>query len=205
MILIITGGIGSGKSVAVGMLNEMYGFPVYSADVRVKELYNECPGLLDSIEAELGCSLRDKDGNFVPSLLAREIFSESGALEKVETLVFPVLMDDFNKWMEEHPAGVHIMESATVMEKDFFRGFGDLALLVTAPLELRIMRAVHRDSSTDEQVRARISKQKLMNEPSLLEGKTWLPFEVILNDGSTLDLRKKLTDFVEKNGLTKML
>ena len=205
MILIITGGIGSGKSVAVGMLNEMYGFPVYSADVRVKELYNECPGLLDSIEAELGCSLRDKDGNFVPSLLAREIFSESGALEKVETLVFPVLMDDFNKWMEEHPAGVHIMESATVMEKDFFRGFGDLALLVTAPLELRIMRAVHRDSSTDEQVRARISKQKLMNDPSLLEGKTWLPFEVILNDGSTLDLREKLTDFVEKNGLTKML
>ena len=171
----------------------------------MKELYNECPGLLDSIEAELGCSLRDKDGNFVPSLLAREIFSESGALEKVETLVFPVLMDDFNKWMEEHPAGVHIMESATVMEKDFFRGFGDLALLVTAPLELRIMRAVHRDSSTDEQVRARISKQKLMNDPSLLEGKTWLPFEVILNDGSTLDLREKLTDFVEKNGLTKML
>ena len=205
MILIITGGIGSGKSVAAGMLNEMYGFPVYSADVRVKELYNECPGLLDSIEAELGCSLRDKDGNFVPSLLAREIFSESGALEKVETLVFPVLMDDFNKWMEEHPAGVHIMESATVMEKDFFRGFGDLALLVTAPLELRIMRAVHRDSSTDEQVRARISKQKLMNDPSLLEGKTSLPFEVILNDGSTLDLREKLTDFIEKNRLTKML
>ena len=205
MILIITGGIGSGKSVAAGMLNEMYGFPVYSADVRVKELYNECPGLLDSIEAELRCSLRDKDGSFVPSLLAREIFSESGALEKVETLVFPVLMDDFNKWMEEHPAGVHIMESATVMEKDFFRGFGDLALLVTAPLELRIMRAVHRDSSTDEQVRARISKQKLMNDPSLLEGKTSLPFEVILNDGSTLDLREKLTDFIEKNRLTKML
>ena len=54
MILILTGGIGSGKSVAAGMLNEMYGFPVYSADVRVKELYDECPGLLDNIEAELG-------------------------------------------------------------------------------------------------------------------------------------------------------
>ena len=87
MILIITGGIGGGKSVAAGMLNEIYGFPVYSADVRVKELYDECPGLLDNIEAQLGCSLRDKDGSFVPSLLAREIFSDSGALEKVETLV----------------------------------------------------------------------------------------------------------------------
>ena len=205
MILILTGGIGSGKSVAAGMLNEMYGFPVYSADVRVKELYDECPGLLDNIEAELGCSLRDKVGSFVPSLLAREIFSDSGALEKVESLVFPVLMHDFNKWVDEHPSSVHIMESATVMEKEFFRGFGDLALLVTAPLEMRIKRAVHRDSSTEEQVRSRISKQKLMNDPSLLEGKTWLPFEVIMNDGSTLDLREKLTDFVEKNRLTKML
>jgi hypothetical protein len=44
-----------------------------------------------------------------------------------------------------------------------------------------------------------------MNDPSLLEGETWLPFEVIINDGSTLDLREKLTNFVEKNGLTKML
>ena len=205
MILILTGGIGSGKSVAAGMLNEMYGFPVYSADVRVKELYDECPGLLDNIEAELGCSLRDKVGSFVPSLLAREIFSDSGALEKVESLVFPVLMHDFNKWVEEHPSSVHIIESATVMEKEFFRGFGDLALLVTAPLDMRIKRAVHRDSSTEEQVRSRISKQKLMNDPSLLEGETWLPFEVIMNDGSTLDLREKLTDFVENNGLTKML
>ena len=205
MILILTGGIGSGKSVAARMLNEMYGFPVYSADVRVKELYDECPGLLDNIEAELGCSLRDKVGSFVPSLLAREIFSDSGALEKVESLVFPVLMHDFNKWVEEHPSSVHIMESATVMEKEFFRGFGDLALLVTAPLDMRIKRAVHRDSSTEEQVRSRISKQKLMNDPSLREGETWLPFEVIMNDGSTLDLREKLTDFVEKNRLTKML
>jgi hypothetical protein len=44
-----------------------------------------------------------------------------------------------------------------------------------------------------------------MNDPALLEGVIWLPFEVIMNDGSTLDLREKLTDFVEKNGLTKML
>ena len=70
---------------------------------------------------------------------------------------------------------------------------------------MRIKRAVHRDSSTEEQVRARICKQKLMNDPALLEGVTWLPFEVIMNDGSTLELREKLNDFVEKNGLIKML
>ena len=68
MILILSGGIGSGKSVAAGMLNEMYGFPVYCADKRVKELYGEHPTLLKDIEKELGCSLRVKRQSTIPAL-----------------------------------------------------------------------------------------------------------------------------------------
>ena len=205
MILILTGGIGSGKSLAAGMLNEMYGFPVYSADRRVKELYEEYPVLLDEIEKELGCSVRDEDGRFVPALLAKVIFSEEGTLEKVEALVFPLLMDDVRKWISDHPSELQIIESATILEKEFFRGFGDLALLITASLELRIHRAIQRDSADEEQVKARVRKQKLMNDPALLKSVCWLPLEVISNDGSVDDLRKKMTEFVGKMVLTKML
>lgn len=205
MILILTGGIGSGKSIAAEMLHEMYGFPVYSADTRVKELYNTSPGLLHLIESLVGCRLRDQDGYFVPVLLAREIFSDEEVLRKVEDLVFPVLMDDFAKWKDEHPSKVHVFESATILEKDFFRGFGDFALVMTASLEERIARAEKRDSTTKEQVKTRVENQKLMNDLSLLDQVAWLPFEVCTNDGTLADLKSKLADFIENRVLTKML
>ena len=37
-ILVVTGGIGSGKSKVCAILEEVYGFPVYNADSRVKGL-----------------------------------------------------------------------------------------------------------------------------------------------------------------------
>ena len=38
MIILLTGGIGSGKSTAAGILRDTYGFPFYEADAAVKSL-----------------------------------------------------------------------------------------------------------------------------------------------------------------------
>ena len=92
-VLIVSGGIGSGKSTVCRMLENDYGIPVYEADKRVKELYIECPLLLQDIESLLGGSFRNESGDFHPSLLAARIFSDSDALQRVESVVFPVLMD----------------------------------------------------------------------------------------------------------------
>ena len=69
-VLVITGGIGSGKSMACRYLHSQYGWPVYEADTRVKELYASHPTLLSDIEAALGTDLRDADGVFNPKILA---------------------------------------------------------------------------------------------------------------------------------------
>ena len=161
--------------------------------------------LLKDIEKELGCSLRDENGSFIPAALAREIFSDGEVLEKVEALVFPVLKEDFSRWVDEHPAAVHILESATILEKEYFRGFGDFALIMTAPFDVRLVRAMVRDSADEEQIKARIHKQIMMNNPAMFEQFCNLPFEVCENAGTTDELRSKLAEFVEKHGLTKML
>lgn len=191
-VMVVTGGIGSGKSLVCSMLQEMYGLPVYKADSRVKELYDEHPFLLDSISGTLGLELRDSEGRFVPSRLSERIFSDSNALEDVENLVFPVLKDDFRRFADSHSAGAPVVfESATVLEKKQFDGFGDFVLLVDAPSELRIFRASVRDGVSRKSVAGRMSHQKLMN--ALSEGAVDERVSyVILNDGSVSQLRQKV-------------
>ena len=140
-VIVVTGGIGSGKSSACRFLEKEYGWPVYYADSKVKELYVKSPDLLDSIEKELDCRFRNDEGVFVPSLLAAVIFSDKTALDKVEALVFPQLMADFDQWKSVYDSPYVILESATILEKPALKGVGDITVLVDAPLGIRAARA----------------------------------------------------------------
>lgn len=101
-ILVITGGIGSGKSEVCRILQQTYGCGVYNADQRVKMLYDTHHTLLNDIEHMLGESLRGEDGKFIPSRLSARIFSDKDVLRQVEELVFPALTEDFEKWAKAY-------------------------------------------------------------------------------------------------------
>ncbi len=195
-VLVITGGIGSGKSEVCRILHGM-GFKArYNADQRVKALYSERPEILDDIEAALGTVLRDSEGNFLPEKLAELVFTDRNALETVERLVFPALMDDFSSFADSHSdEKIIIFESATILEKPFFDGFGDRTILVDAPYSTRLERACARDGASREAVIARMSNQKLMN--SLSEGHTDPRIDaVITNDAGFGELKEKTSEVI---------
>ena len=196
-VVVITGGIGSGKSEACRFIESEYGWPVYSADDRVKELYRDSPTLLESIEDALGARFRDAEGNFKPSELASVIFSDTTALEKTEALVFPELLADFEQWKIQHKDSSHvILESATILEKPQLKGIGDCTILIDAPLHLRSARAVQRDRAEIGEIHKRISNQKLMNAVSQ---KFLIPDVdyIICNDSSMDDFRNNLIKVVD--------
>ena len=202
--LVVTGGIGSGKSLVCRILKEDHDSPVYEADVRAKQLYVEIPSMLDGIEAALGTALRDCNGDFVPSLLSQVIFGNPVALKKVEDMLFPVMIDDFARWASEQESDVVAFESATLLEKSQFDGFGDIVLLVDAPVQVRKERAMKRDGVAGEKILARMQAQTLMN--MLSEGAEDSRVDYVLkNDSSEDDLREKLNGFIGKYGLTKKL
>lgn len=190
-VLVVTGGIGSGKSEVCRLMADMGLDLQYDADRRVKMLYDVHSGLLADIESALGCGLRDADGKFVPSLLAERIFTDRGALNKVENLVFPALMEDFETFCRNHSdRKIIVFESATILEKPQFDGFGDFVILVDAPFDLRLSRACSRDNKDKEAVMARMSNQTLMN--SLSDGGSDPRIDaVIMNDGTKAELRIK--------------
>lgn len=190
-ILVITGGIGSGKSEVCRILAQKGLTVQYNADAKVKELYDTVPGLLESIEDRLGCSLRDEAGKFVPRCLAQRIFVDRQALETVESLVFPALMEDFLAFAGNSGSPFVVFESATILEKPQFDGFGDKVILVDAPVSMRMERAYRRDGADREAVKARMANQKKMN--ALSEGATDPRIDaVIVNDGSIAILEQKI-------------
>lgn len=192
-VIVVTGGIGSGKSQVCDIL-EKKGIARYDADARVKSLYAEHPELLLNIENALGCCLRNEKGDFVPSGLAAKIFSDREALGIVENLVFPALLEDFDGFCERNKDLSYVVfESATILEKPQFDGFGDFVLLVDAPFDVRLERACLRDGKSRDEILNRMRNQKLMNE--LSDGGMDPRIDmVIVNDGSLDELEYKINN-----------
>ena len=196
MIIVLTGGIGSGKSTAAGILSDTFGYPVYQADSAVKRLYLTDKDLLADIESDAGLQFRNEDGFFSPSKMAEYVFSVPGAIEKVEQRVFPVLVKDFERWQSQIGSDVVIFESATILEKPYFNGFGDALIIVDAPVEDRISRAISRDNASRDSILARVERQKLMNDIS--DGRN-VPEDAYIcrNDGSLSQLSSRLKEIIE--------
>lgn len=195
-VVVITGGIGSGKSEVCRIFADEGFAAQYNADARAKALYIEYPSLLEAIEDALGCVLKDDEGKFQPSLLAARIFADRTALETVESLLFPVMMDDFAIFAERSGAEYVVFESATVLEKPQFDGFADKVILVDAPFETRLGRACARDGASREAVLARMRAQTLMNELSQGGSDPRVDY-VIMNDSSFEVLRRRTRKTIE--------
>lgn len=195
-VVVVTGGIGSGKSSVCRMMYERGWTAQYDADARVKALYVEDNGLLASIEEALDCVLRDGNGVFQPRLLAQRIFSDKDALARVESLVFPELIEDFEKFKRRNAGEeVIVFESATILEKPQFDDLPDIVVLVDASLELRASRATSRDGTDIEAVRSRMASQPLMNRLSQGETDPRVDF-AICNDGTPAELADKVEELM---------
>lgn len=180
--LVVTGGIGSGKST-VCRLFASKGIPVYDSDSRTRQLYDSDRDLVCRIEAVLGCRISDAGGCVDRRRLAEIVFSSPARLAALESVVHPAVKEDFIRWRESFQDNVPfvVMESAIILEKPLFCDIADKVLLVDAPLPLRLDRACSRDGAAPEQVKARMERQALLNDIS--EGRVRPDADyVIIND-----------------------
>ena len=164
--VILTGGIGSGKSAVCACLKAR-GVPVYDSDSRTKSLYDRDPALVGRLESVLGFGLRTADGRLDRRRLAGLIFSDPARKAAVEAAVHPAVLADFRRWKRwQRPKGwtygpvpFVVLESAIILSCPVFDGIGDRTVLVDADEEVRLRRAVARDGSDPEDVLRRIRQQ----------------------------------------------
>jgi len=164
--VILTGGMGSGKSAVCACLRSR-GVPVYDSDSRTKSLYDRDPVLVDRLEEVLGTGLRTPEGRLDRRKLAGILFTDPEKKVLVEQLVHPAVLADFRKWKRwQRPKGwtygpvpFVVLESAIILSCPVFDGLGDRTVLVDADESVRVARAAARDGSDPDAVLLRIRQQ----------------------------------------------
>ena len=194
--VILTGGMGSGKSAVCAFLKAR-GVPVYDSDSRTKSLYDRDPALVGVLEAALGTGLRTADGRLDRSKLASLIFQDPARKAAVETVVHPAVLADFRRWKRWHrpkgwtygPVPFVVLESAIILSCPVFDGVGDRTVLVDASEEVRLARAVARDASDPEAALRRMRQQRF----------DLSRVDAVLRNGGSLDELAAETDRVFLN------
>jgi len=207
-IIAVSGGIGSGKSVVCRILSVM-GYEVYDCDSRAKRLMDESEEIKSRIGNEIcpdaiivgdnGCVIDRKR-------LAHAIFNDDARRLLLNEIVHNAVKEDIIRWHKSHASdNAHecrplFIETALLYESGLDK-MVDHIWEVSAPVEIRIARAMKRDNATQRDIELRVRAQqaaasmhheKSVRDSAAEEGKG-PAYAGIINDGETPLLPQILT------------
>lgn len=153
----ITGGIGCGKSTVCQAFS-LLGIPVFYTDRAAIDIYRR-----DHIKEQLirwfGDDIYLTNRELDRKKLAKIIFNDNFALERINGLIHPAVFDEFNKWCDAHSDAPYVIqESAILFESEQANAF-DHIIVATAPLDERISRTMKRDNTSLEKIEERMRNQ----------------------------------------------
>ncbi|MCU0345422.1 MAG: dephospho-CoA kinase [Saprospiraceae bacterium] len=177
----ITGGIGSGKTTACRVFEQL-GIPVYYSDERAKHLMVTSKPLVRKIKALFGEEAYHPDGSLDRKLIASLVFQNGSLLEKLNAVVHPAVLTDGDKWHHRQTKAPYTLKESAILFEIGSQGFYDKTIVVFAPKAIRVQRVMQRDGLSAAAVEARMDKQMAD------EDKMQLADYVIVNDGVNLIL-----------------
>lgn len=153
----ITGGIGCGKSFVSSILKECYSIPVYDCDSEAKRLMSSDDEIREKLIGLVGEEVYSGEV-LNRKLLADFLFANADNAQCVNAIVHPAVWSDFLRWAKDQQCPLVALESAILFECGFNAKM-DYVLFVDAPEDVRLHRAMQRDSASEEQIRARMNMQ----------------------------------------------
>lgn len=181
----VTGGISCGKSTVCIMMEER-GIPVFYADPEARNILNTDPVAQQKVKDLLG------DAAYVDGVLDRKaigdiVFGDKAKLDGLNAIVGPAVRLHFDRWANAQDAPYVLMESAILIDNGGHR-LVDHVVVVTAPKEVRLKRAMMRDKAKKEQIEARMNAQ--MDDEELIE----FAHSIITNNGTVESLRLQVAE-----------
>ncbi len=189
----ITGGIGSGKSIACKYI-ETIGYPVFSCDGIYKEIINTPAYVAAIAERFPAAAVKDKIDR---KKLSAIVFNDENALKKLNQISHPLVMRVLDEKMNAQSSDLVFAEVPLLFEGGFENQF-DHILVITRNKEMRIRDIVQRDGLSVLDAEKRISSQfdydGLQAQKYFQEKKAYR----IENDGSIFQLNEKVRAFIDR-------
>lgn len=187
----VSGGIGSGKSV-VSRILRIWGYPVYDCDIEAKTLMDADDiikqRLVDELDEEVV-----KEGQIDRARLAQIVFADEAKLAILNSIVHCSVRRHFAQWAARQQSDTIFVESAILHSSGLIEDV-DAEWRVTAPIDIRVERVMHRNNVSLEHVRSRIASQQADEKPTTQP----VPLTQILNDGTTALLPQILHALAKK-------
>lgn len=185
----ITGGVGSGKSVVMDLLEKEFGAAVILADLVAHDLME--PGAISykQIVNEFGTEILNKDGQINRPSLSRIVFEQPEKLQKLNAITHPnvkqEIMSRITRLREEEKVPFIAVEAALLIEEGYEKLLDEL-WYVYVNEEIRIQRLKEGRGYSEEKSRS-IMRQQLQEETFRNRCSC-----VIDNNGDVESVRKQL-------------
>jgi len=190
MIVGLTGGIGSGKSVAGDFFIEL-GIDVIDADHVSKNILDNNESAKKLFLEHFGEKFIDKNNNVDRALLRDEIFKNENKKEALESIIHPLVREEIFNFIENSNSVYKIIMVPLIYETNS-QDFYDKIVVVDCKEENQIIRASKRDNKTKNDI------INIMKNQASSDERMSIADEVIKNDSSLDDLKKQVIKVHQK-------
>ena len=193
MIVGVTGGIGSGKSLVAETICSFENTIYFHADKEAKLLMNNSAVIKDKIIAAFGQKSYD-NGVLNKKYISSLVFKNPHQLKVLNTIVHPQVKEHFKKFVESQNKNTLIIYENAIIFETNSSSICDIIISVNSPRNIRIKRVMKRDNST------KIMIENIMNN-QWSDAKRNLLSNYIINNiekEETLLKIKKIYNFLTK-------
>jgi dephospho-CoA kinase len=186
----LTGGIGSGKTLAATFFKEL-GAHIIDADKLSRDLVGPGQTALKEIANHFGENILDDTGNLDRKKLAKIVFQNPNEKSVLEGILHPKIFakeqEEFLKICADDTIAIVVIDAALLIESGNYKRVNKV-IVVRSEKECQIQRILSRNDFSYEEIEARIK-----NQMSLADKIKYADF-VLDNNSQQKDLRKKVQE-----------
>jgi dephospho-CoA kinase len=196
-IIGLTGGIGSGKSLASSIFEDL-GVPIIDLDMIAKKISQKNEEGYKEIVKKFGSFYLDQSKNIDRKKLQADVFSKPQYKKMLEEILHPLIYKEFLTRIKANNNKIYIIVVIPLLfETTTYQKIINESLLIDCSEELQLKRIIKRDGVTNELAKkimgAQMTRNKKINEADT----------IIENNGSKNILKTNIL-YYHKNILEKL-